>query len=156
LGKKRCNCACKYACGKIAFYDASKQQLISTGYFKDNVATHFTASIFAGTVATFLSQPIDVCKTLAMNAKPGEFSGPLDLYNKTRRQGLKVFTKGFIPAFVRLGPQTILTWIFLEQFRLNFGKRVIVTSEPMQLDHAQQNTKRILIQNKVLQAEQQK
>ena len=99
----------------------------------------------------FFLYSIDVCKTLAMNAKPGEFSGPLDLYNKTRRQGLKVFTKGFVPAFVRLGPQTILTWIFLEQFRLNFGKRVPITSIEIQPE-SPKNTKRILLQNKLLQA----
>ena len=88
-----------------------------------------------------------------MNAKPGEFSGPLDLYNKTRRQGLKVFTKGFVPAFVRLGPQTILTWIFLEQFRLNFGKKVSINPVEIQPEH-HQNTTRIMLQKKVLQAEE--
>ena len=31
------------------------------------------------------------------------------------------FYKGYIPAFVRLGPQTILTFIFFEQLRMNFG-----------------------------------
>ena len=86
-----------------------------------------------------------------MNAKPGEFSGPLDLYNKTRRQGLKVFTKGFVPAFVRLGPQTILTWIFLEQFRLNFGKKVLVKPLEIQSDPSQ-SAKMVLLKNKVLQA----
>ena len=43
--------------GQIAFYDATKEQLLRTGLFQDNVMTHFTASIFAGTVATILSQP---------------------------------------------------------------------------------------------------
>ena len=43
--------------GQIAFYDATKDQLLQTGYFQDTITTHFTASIFAGTVATFLSQP---------------------------------------------------------------------------------------------------
>ena len=71
---------------------------------------------------------IDVCKTLAMNAKTGEYQGMLDLYRQTARQGYMVFTKGFVPAFVRLGPQTILTWLFLEQLRLNFG--TIVHSTP--------------------------
>ena len=86
-----------------------------------------------------------------MNAKPGEFSGPLDLYNKTRRQGLKVFTKGFIPAFVRLGPQTVLTWIFLEQYRLNFGKKVLLHPLETQSDSSQ-SAKMTLLKNKVLQA----
>jgi len=29
--------------------------------------------------------------------------------------------QGFIPAFIRLGPHTILTFVFLEQLRKNFG-----------------------------------
>jgi len=32
--------------------------------------------------------------------------------------------QGFIPAFVRLGPHTILTFIFFEQLRLRFGTEV--------------------------------
>ena len=69
---------------------------------------------------------VDVCKTLAMNARQGgglDYKGMGDLYRQTARQGHLVFTKGFTPAFVRLGPQTVLTWVFLEQLRLNFGAR---------------------------------
>ena len=68
-----------------------------------------------------LTQPLDVLKTRAMNAKPGEFKGAMGLIGFTARQGPQAFFKGFIPAFVRLGPHTILTFIFLEQLRLNFG-----------------------------------
>jgi len=112
--------------GQIAFYDNTKNFLLRTGYFHDNVPTHLTASCLAGTVATFLTQPVDVCKTLAMNARQGgglDYKGMGDLYRQTARQGHLVFTKGFTPAFVRLGPQTVLTWVFLEQLRLNFGAR---------------------------------
>lgn len=68
-----------------------------------------------------LTQPLDVLKTRAMNAKPGEFKGPVDLITFTAKQGPMAFFKGFVPAFVRLGPHTILTFIFLEQIRQNFG-----------------------------------
>ena len=68
-----------------------------------------------------MTQPLDVLKTRAMNAKPGEFSGPLDLIRFTAKQGPTAFYKGFVPAFVRLGPHTILTFVFLEQLRQNFG-----------------------------------
>lgn len=43
--------------GQISFYEMTKEKLLNTGYFEDNIPTHFTASIFAGTVATILSQP---------------------------------------------------------------------------------------------------
>ncbi len=39
----------------------------------------------------------------------------------TAKQGPLAFYKGYIPAFVRLGPHTILTFIFFEQLRQNFG-----------------------------------
>lgn len=38
--------------------------------------------------------------------------------------GYSAFYKGFIPAFTRLGPQTILTFVFFEQFRMRFGRDV--------------------------------
>lgn len=31
------------------------------------------------------------------------------------------FFKGLVPAFVRLGPHTVLTFLFLEQLKSNFG-----------------------------------
>ena len=43
--------------GQIAFYDSTKNFLLRTGYFYDNVRTHLTASVLAGAVATFLTQP---------------------------------------------------------------------------------------------------
>ena len=83
-----------------------------------------------------------------MNAKTGDYKGPLHLYKQTARQGYMVFTKGFVPAFVRLGPQTILTWLFLEQFRLHFGRRVPIKYAEVQPDSGQD--KLMLLQNKVM------
>jgi dicarboxylate transporter 10 len=56
-----------------------------------------------------------------MNAQPGEFKGSIDVFRVTLREGPLAFYKGYIPAFVRLGPQTILTFVFFEQLRMNFG-----------------------------------
>ena len=126
--------------GQLVFYDVIKEQLLATPYFRDNLTTHFSSSLgavspdpdpeslasdqiafFQGAIATLMTQPLDVLKTRAMNAKPGEFKGPVDLFMFTARQGPMAFFKGFIPAFVRLGPHTIFTFIFFEQLRLNFG-----------------------------------
>lgn len=108
--------------GQLVFYDVGKRQLLKTKYFKDNLVTHFASSLFAGTMATIITQPLDVLKTRSMNAKPGEFKGPLDLIKVTARQGFPfAFFKGFIPAWVRLGPHTILTFIFFEQMRMRLG-----------------------------------
>eukprot|EP00096_Caligus_rogercresseyi_P013024 TRINITY_DN5686_c0_g2_i1.p1 TRINITY_DN5686_c0_g2~~TRINITY_DN5686_c0_g2_i1.p1 ORF type:complete len:291 (-),score=66.35 TRINITY_DN5686_c0_g2_i1:916-1788(-) len=107
--------------GQLCFYDVVKDQLLSTGYFEDNLTTHFSSSLAAGAIATTLTQPLDVLKTRAMNAKPGDFKGPLDLFTFTAKQGPMAFFKGYIPAFLRLGPHTIITFILLEQLKANFG-----------------------------------
>lgn len=103
--------------GQLAFYDEIKFQLIKTTYFKDNLTTHFTASLSAGVIATCITMPLDVLKTRLMNAKPGEYAGILDCARDILKVGPSGFFKGFTPAFVRLGPHTILTFVFLEQLK---------------------------------------
>lgn len=107
--------------GQLAFYDETKTRLIHTGYFKDNIFTHFTASAIAGSMATTMSQPIDVIKTRAMNARPGQFKNLWEVVVYTAKLGPRGFFKGYFLRFIRLAPHTILTFVFLEQLRLNFG-----------------------------------
>ncbi|XP_053674615.1 mitochondrial dicarboxylate carrier-like [Anopheles nili] len=107
--------------GQLTFYDQAKYTLCQTDYFTDNIGTHFLASVIAGGIATTMTQPIDVVKTVMMNAKPGEFANIRAILRHIGRLGPIGFFKGFIPRFIRLGPHTVLTFIFLEQLRLNFG-----------------------------------
>ncbi|CAG4979885.1 unnamed protein product [Colias eurytheme] len=116
-----CSRAALMTIGQLSFYDLIKGMLVTTPYFGDNVATHVTSSLLAGAIATTMTQPVDVLKTRAMNAKPGEISGILSLVTNTAKEGPLAFFKGYIPAFVRLAPHTILTFVFLEQLRMNFG-----------------------------------
>jgi len=107
--------------GQIAIYDQTKSNLLELSFLDDNLLTHFTASLIAGTIATTLTQPLDVIKTRTMNAKPGEFNSLWHVITYTARLGPLGFFKGYLPAFVRLGPHTVLTFMLLEQLRLNFG-----------------------------------
>ncbi|XP_063240890.1 uncharacterized protein LOC134541398 [Bacillus rossius redtenbacheri] len=106
--------------GQLSFYDQVKAFLLARG-FSDGLGTHFLSSLTAGAVATTLTQPLDVLKTRTMNAKPGEFQGLWSIVVYTARLGPLGFFKGYVPAFVRLGPHTILTFVFMEQLRQNFG-----------------------------------
>jgi len=106
--------------GQLAFYDEIKFRLIKSGYFKENVYTHFTASLSAAGIATVITMPLDVLKTRLMNAKPGEYSGILHCARDILSNGPAGFFKGFTPAFVRLGPHTVITFIFLEQLKKIF------------------------------------
>lgn len=67
------------------------------------------------------TQPLDVVKTRIMNSKPEEYRGMLHTVMELAHLGPFAFFKGLFPSFCRIGPQTILLFIFLEQLRLNFG-----------------------------------
>lgn len=61
-----------------------------------------------------------------MNAAPNEYKSVFHAISKVYTQlGIFGFFKGYVPAFVRLAPQTILTFVFLEQLRLRFGVKKI-------------------------------
>ncbi|KAK7863261.1 hypothetical protein R5R35_001469 [Gryllus longicercus] len=106
--------------GQLSFYDQTKTYLLKWN-FKDNLPTHFLASLIAGGVATTLTQPIDVIKTRTMNAQPGEFKNMWHVIKYTAKLGPQGFFKGYVLRFIRLAPHTILTFVFFEQLRLNFG-----------------------------------
>lgn len=117
--------------GQLAFYDQFKQWLLLTSVFHDNIGTHFTASLLAAAVATTITQPLDVMKTRMMNAKPGEFKGIMDCGVYTAKLGVAGFFKGYIPAFVRLAPHTILMFVFFEQLRMQFGYLPVPKKKPV-------------------------
>ncbi|KJE94854.1 solute carrier family 25 [Capsaspora owczarzaki ATCC 30864] len=103
---------------QLATYDQTKQFLMEQYGCKDTVLTHLYASMASGFVATVVTQPVDVIKTRIMNSKTGEFAGPIDCLRRTLAgEGASALYKGFWPAYARLGPHTILTFIFLEKLK---------------------------------------
>ncbi|KAG9029423.1 Mitochondrial dicarboxylate transporter [Tulasnella sp. JGI-2019a] len=103
---------------QLAAYDWSKSFLLKTKYFGDNIYCHFTASLFAGTVATTVCSPADVLKSRVMNASgPGSSSTMVVLRNSFKNEGPMFMFKGWIPAWSRLQPTTILIFLTLEQLK---------------------------------------
>ncbi|EWC47560.1 hypothetical protein DRE_03180 [Drechslerella stenobrocha 248] len=101
---------------QLASYDEFKMLLLGTGMFEDNLTTHFTASTLAGGVATLICSPVDVVKTKIMSSHDPD--GIMHLLKKTtKREGLMWVFKGLLPSFIRLGPHTVLTFVFLEQHK---------------------------------------
>ncbi|NXB60049.1 DIC protein, partial [Struthidea cinerea] len=109
--------------GQLSCYDQAKQLVLATGLLSDNIFTHFLSSFIAGGCATFLCQPLDVLKTRLMNSH-GEYRSVTHCAMETAKLGPLAFYKGFVPAAIRLVPQTILTFLFLEQLRKYFGIKV--------------------------------
>lgn len=99
----------------------SKHRLIRAG-MRDNIVTHFCASFIAGFVATVVTSPFDVIKTRYMNAASGRYRSIVDCAASTWREGgLRIFYSGFTPAYIRLGPHTVLTFVFLEKIKRYLG-----------------------------------
>jgi solute carrier family 25 (mitochondrial dicarboxylate transporter), member 10 len=107
--------------GQLATYDVFKRQLLERTALKDNLTTHFTASFLAGFVATTICSPVDVVKTRVMGSH--EHKSIIRLVTDiTRAEGLRWMFKGWVPSFIRVGPHTILTFLFLEQHKSIYRK----------------------------------
>lgn len=105
---------------QLASYDTFKKMCMVQMGMADNLTTHFTASLMAGFVATTICSPVDVIKTRVMRASPAESKGHgvVGLLREVfRKEGFSWMFRGWTPSFVRLGPQTIATFMFLEQHK---------------------------------------
>jgi len=103
---------------QLASYDYFKSELLKTKYFEDNIYCHFTASFAAGTVATTVCSPADVVKSRIMNASgPGSSSTMAVIRNSFAKEGALWMFKGWVPAWSRLQPTTILIFLTLEQLK---------------------------------------
>ncbi|KAK7442723.1 hypothetical protein VKT23_015970 [Stygiomarasmius scandens] len=103
---------------QLASYDFFKAELLKTKYFEDNIACHFTASFAAGTVATTVCSPADVLKSRIMNASgPGSSSTIGAIRTAIQNEGPTFMFKGWVPAWMRLQPTTILIFLTLEQLK---------------------------------------
>lgn len=102
---------------QLTTYSQAKEELLKTSMFQDNIWCHLVSSMISGFVATAASTPFDVAKTRVQNQVTQEYSGMLDCLSKTaKNEGVLSLWKGFTPAYLRLAPQTVLIFVFLEQF----------------------------------------
>uniref|UniRef100_H2ZMN3 Mitochondrial 2-oxoglutarate/malate carrier protein n=1 Tax=Ciona savignyi TaxID=51511 RepID=H2ZMN3_CIOSA len=112
---------------QLASYSQAKQMLLSTDYFQDNIFCHFVASMISGLITTCASMPVDIAKTRIQNMKTingvPEYKGAIDVLGKVvRNEGFFSLWKGFTPYYFRLGPHTVLTFIFLEQMNIMYKR----------------------------------
>ncbi|CAG8960128.1 hypothetical protein HYFRA_00010607 [Hymenoscyphus fraxineus] len=101
---------------QLASYDGFKRVLITHTPLTDNLTTHFSASFLAGFVATTVCSPVDVIKTRIMSSHESQGLRKL-LVDVYRVEGVGWMFRGWVPSFIRLGPHTIATFLFLEQHK---------------------------------------
>jgi dicarboxylate transporter 10 len=83
---------------------------------RDNLLLHVIASCLAGTIATTICSPADVMKSRLMSSSGN--AKPLDVLTRSlRKEGPMFLFKGWTPAFIRLGPNTVLLFVFFEQLK---------------------------------------
>ncbi|KAF9883576.1 hypothetical protein FE257_003175 [Aspergillus nanangensis] len=104
---------------QLTSYDTFKRICLESFGMSDNLTTHFTASLMAGFVATTVCSPVDVIKTRVMTAAPSESGQSILslLRDISRKEGFGWVFRGWVPSFIRLGPHTIATFIFLEEHK---------------------------------------
>ncbi|KAL1659546.1 mitochondrial carrier domain-containing protein [Schizophyllum commune] len=102
---------------QIPAYDFTKSRLLAAG-FADNTGTHVMASGVAGTVATTVCSPADVVKSRIMNASgPGSTSSIAAIRTALATEGPLFMFKGWLPAWTRLQPTTVLIFVVFEQLK---------------------------------------
>ncbi|KAI0472371.1 putative dicarboxylate carrier protein [Xylaria cf. heliscus] len=95
---------------QLASYDTFKVMLMTYTPLGDTTTTHFASSLLAGFVATTICSPVDVIKSRVMSAHTdkGLLSLVTEIYAK---EGAAWMFKGWVPAFLRLGPYVLLLFL---------------------------------------------
>ncbi|RDX56323.1 dicarboxylic acid transporter [Lentinus brumalis] len=117
---------------QVGSYDLFKQMLLRNKLplvdyqLQDGLLLHSIASVLAGTFATTVTAPADVLRSRLMAAH-GK-SHPIEvLTTALREEGPRFLFRGWTPAFIRLGPNTVLMFVFFEQ--LKKGWRVLFPAD---------------------------
>nr|XP_044600764.1 mitochondrial 2-oxoglutarate/malate carrier protein isoform X1 [Equus asinus] len=107
---------------QLASYSQSKQFLLDSGYFSDNILCHFCASMISGLVTTAASMPVDIVKTRIQNMRMID--------------GKPEYKNGLAAPFLVLWlERTSLCWGF---FVCACGVSRLPTSSPPRLGRARQ------------------
>ncbi|WVQ85852.1 hypothetical protein IAT38_008020 [Cryptococcus sp. DSM 104549] len=103
---------------QLASYDWFKSELLKHKVIEDGPVLHFVASLGAGTVATTVCSPADVIKSRIMSAHGAGTQSTMGVIRQSlANEGAMFMFKGWVPAWTRLQPTTILIFLTLEQLK---------------------------------------
>jgi len=106
---------------QLASYTQGKESLLKTGYFTEGIFLHFCASMASGLFTTIASMPVDIVKTRVQRSS-AKTNALKMFFEIIKVEGFFGLWKGFTPYYARLGPHTVLTFIFLEQLNNAYKK----------------------------------
>ncbi|XP_068219545.1 mitochondrial glycine transporter-like [Palaemon carinicauda] len=106
----------------LMFYTQTKKR-VPQRYLEDNLAPaiHFTIGVFAGLMASTVTQPFDVVKT-KMQLYPHKFTSLYQacLYVQ-KKYGPQGYFKGLVPRMLRRTLMAAMAWTVYEQITKRFG-----------------------------------
>jgi len=107
----------------LMFYTQCKKNVSNSGYISNpqTAPVHFACGIIAGCLASMVTQPPDVVKTL-MQTQPQKFptvhSSIIFVY---QNDGMKGFLRGIVPRCLRRSLMAAFAWTVYEQMMKSFG-----------------------------------
>jgi len=122
---------------QFATYETAKASLLSNCQWPDDPRTHCASGMVAGTAAALVSTPLDVIKSRMMNssASSGDRSTTVAyrsswhcLQHTLHTEGSRALFKGLTPCAMRMIPQVVIMWQFVEQYS-RLWDRLLVQSE---------------------------
>lgn len=102
---------------QAATYDEIKRQVVRVTGMGDHIGLHFSAAMVAGLISTTATSPFDVMKT-KMFVEAGKYRSMSHCAMVIMQsEGMMGFFRGWTANYVRLGPQTTITFIVVEFLR---------------------------------------
>lgn len=105
-------------------YDWSKSTVRRRDWIDDGPPLHFLCSFAASVVCVTCVIPFDVVLTRYQTASQQgmTYTGPMDAARTLlREEGLRVFGRGWVVMFSRMGPSSVLSFYIFEQLRRAVG-----------------------------------
>lgn len=109
---------------QLVTYSEAKSIVIRHLTGEDGFLTHLSTSMVTGLVATTATNPVDVVKTRVYN-KAGSSSVVKCCLGIVKNEGLGAFFKGWTASYLRIGPQTAITFLVYEQMRKLIGLKAL-------------------------------
>lgn len=117
---------------QLTTYDKTKEFAIKILNVPDGFPAHLFASFISSLFTVTIMNPFDVMATRIYQSSGRQtvYHGVFDCFKKTiRAEGWTALQKGWLALYLRLGPHTILTFVFLEKIRAWFSKFDILKNQ---------------------------
>uniref|UniRef100_A0A2A4K7W7 Mitochondrial 2-oxoglutarate/malate carrier protein n=1 Tax=Heliothis virescens TaxID=7102 RepID=A0A2A4K7W7_HELVI len=97
---------------QLGTYSQAREILMP--YMGDGLPLHAGCAMIAGFITTVASLPVDIVKTRVQNSEKG--AGQIEVLRSViKNEGVMTLWSGLLPTYAKIGPMTILIFVFLEQ-----------------------------------------